>query len=41
MQQTIYCFTGLGADERLFSKIAIPGFTLQHIKYIPHTMRKH
>ena len=34
MQQNIFCFTGLGADERLFSKVFIPGFTLKHIQYV-------
>lgn len=33
--QNIYCFTGLGADERLFSKLTLPAFTLRHIQYIP------
>lgn len=35
MQQTAYCFTGLGADEQLFANIAVPGFTLKHIQWLP------
>ncbi|MCC7302106.1 MAG: alpha/beta hydrolase [Bacteroidia bacterium] len=30
----IYLFSGLGADERIFHKLHLPGFTLTHIKYI-------
>jgi pimeloyl-ACP methyl ester carboxylesterase len=35
MHKTIYCFSGLGADERLFSKLLLQPFQLKHIKWLP------
>jgi len=35
MQQTVYCFTGLGADETLFANLAIPEYSLTHIQWLP------
>lgn len=32
--KTIYCVSGLGADERAFSKLKIPGFRLQVIPWL-------
>jgi len=32
--KTIYCISGLGADERAFSKLKINGFTLQVIPWL-------
>jgi pimeloyl-ACP methyl ester carboxylesterase len=32
--KTIYCISGLGADERAFSKLKIDGHTLQVIKWL-------
>jgi pimeloyl-ACP methyl ester carboxylesterase len=32
--KTIYCISGLGADERAFSKLKINGFTLQVIRWL-------
>jgi pimeloyl-ACP methyl ester carboxylesterase len=29
-----YCISGLGADERIFSNLALDGFTLKHIPWI-------
>jgi len=34
MADKIFCFTGLGGDERLFSKLSIPGFDLVYVPYI-------
>jgi pimeloyl-ACP methyl ester carboxylesterase len=31
--KTIYCISGLGADERVFSKIAVPGYVLQPVRW--------
>jgi pimeloyl-ACP methyl ester carboxylesterase len=31
--KTIYCISGLGADERVFSNIAVPGYELQPIQW--------
>jgi pimeloyl-ACP methyl ester carboxylesterase len=31
--KTIYCISGLGADERVFSKIALPGYVLQPVRW--------
>jgi pimeloyl-ACP methyl ester carboxylesterase len=31
--KTIYCISGLGADERVFSKIAVPGYVLQPLQW--------
>ncbi len=36
MPQTIYCFSGLGADERLFDHLSVDGYTLHHIQWRPH-----
>lgn len=30
----IYCISGLGADEKAFAKIKIPGCSLQHLKWL-------
>lgn len=35
MEPTIYCISGLGADERIFSKLIIKGYRLQHIPWLP------
>jgi pimeloyl-ACP methyl ester carboxylesterase len=35
MPSTIYCFSGLGADEKLFENLSLPGYTLQHIHWLP------
>jgi pimeloyl-ACP methyl ester carboxylesterase len=35
MSRTIYCISGLGADERIFSNLRPVGYTL---KYIPHVL---
>jgi pimeloyl-ACP methyl ester carboxylesterase len=35
MRKTIYCFSGLGADERLFSKLSLEPFYLKHIAWLP------
>lgn len=32
--KTIYCISGLGADERAFSKLSIEGYTLQCIPWL-------
>jgi pimeloyl-ACP methyl ester carboxylesterase len=32
---TLYCISGIGADERVFHRLNIPGVVLQHIKWIP------
>lgn len=34
MQQTIYCISGLGADEQIFSKLKLSGYKLQHIPWV-------
>ncbi len=31
--KTIYCISGLGADERVFNNIRVPGYTLQPIRW--------
>jgi pimeloyl-ACP methyl ester carboxylesterase len=31
--KTIYCISGLGADERVFNKIAVPGYVLQPLAW--------
>jgi pimeloyl-ACP methyl ester carboxylesterase len=31
--KTIYCISGLGADERVFNKIAVPGYVLQPLPW--------
>jgi pimeloyl-ACP methyl ester carboxylesterase len=31
--KTIYCISGLGADERVFSKIVVPGYVLQPLQW--------
>lgn len=33
----IYCFSGLGADERIFHKLRIPGVTLHFVPWIEAT----
>lgn len=35
MHQTIYCFSGLGADETLFDHLLVDGYRLQHIQWLP------
>lgn len=32
--KNIYCISGLGADEKAFARIAIPGCTLQHLQWL-------
>lgn len=32
--KTIYCISGLGADEKLFSKLTIDGYELKHIHWL-------
>ena len=32
--KTIYCISGLGADERAFSKLVVPGYQLKAIKWL-------
>lgn len=32
----IYCLSGLGADERIFAHLAVPGVELVHVKWVPH-----
>jgi pimeloyl-ACP methyl ester carboxylesterase len=34
MSKTIYCISGLGADERIFSKINLNGYELRHIPWL-------
>lgn len=34
MSKTIYCISGLGADEKIFSNLAINGYELQHIPWL-------
>ncbi len=34
MTKNIYCFSGLGADDRLFSKLSLQPFVLQHIPWL-------
>lgn len=34
MSQSIYCISGLGADERVFSRLQLPGYELHFIKWI-------
>ncbi len=37
MSQRIYCISGLGADEQIFSKLQLPGVELIFMKWlIPH-----
>jgi pimeloyl-ACP methyl ester carboxylesterase len=31
---TIHCISGIGADERVFHRLSLPGFRLKHIKWI-------
>jgi len=33
-KKNIYCISGLGADEKVFDQLDIPGYTLKHIKWI-------
>ena len=35
MHKTIYCFSGLGADERLFSRLSLEQFQLKPIAWLP------
>jgi pimeloyl-ACP methyl ester carboxylesterase len=32
--QTIYCISGLGADQRVFSKLDCPGYEVHYIKWL-------
>jgi surfactin synthase thioesterase subunit len=36
MNKTIYCISGLGADERLFKYLDLPGYTLQVLQWPEH-----
>jgi len=40
MQRNLYCFSGLGADEKLYDNISIKGFTLQHIRWLPYNKKE-
>jgi pimeloyl-ACP methyl ester carboxylesterase len=33
--QKVYCFSGLGADERVFKCIELPGVEMVHIRWLP------
>lgn len=33
----LYCISGLGADHRLFAHLAIPGYRLVAVPWVPHT----
>jgi pimeloyl-ACP methyl ester carboxylesterase len=35
MHKTIYCFSGLGADERLFSRLSLEQFHVKPIAWLP------
>lgn len=35
MPQTIYCFSGLGANEKLFDHLNVDGYRLHHIQWLP------
>ncbi len=35
MPQLLYCFSGLGADERLFDHLKVTGYNLHHIQWLP------
>lgn len=34
MKQIIYCISGLGADERIFSNLKLEGYSLKHIPWL-------
>jgi len=34
MSQSIYCISGLGADERAFSRLQLPGYELHFLRWI-------
>lgn len=34
MEQTIYCISGLGADEQIFTKLNLRGYKLKHIPWL-------
>ncbi|MEI9944924.1 MAG: alpha/beta hydrolase [Chitinophagaceae bacterium] len=34
MEQTIYCISGLGADQRIFTNLHLTGYKLRHIQWI-------
>lgn len=37
MNQTIYCISGMGADERIFKNLELHGYELKHISWLrPH-----
>lgn len=37
MTQTIYCISGLGADERIFANLSMEGYRVKHIPWLrPH-----
>lgn len=37
MTQTIYCISGMGADERIFKNFCLKGYELKHIRWLrPH-----
>ncbi len=31
----LYCISGLGADQRLFQNVVVPGFELVHLNWVP------
>jgi len=34
--KTLYCLSGLGADERIFGKLKLPGYNMVHIPWPEH-----
>lgn len=34
MSERIYCISGLGADEKIFANLSIPGFELVHVPWL-------
>lgn len=34
--KNIYCLSGLGADERIFKNLSVPGFNLVHLPWVKH-----
>jgi pimeloyl-ACP methyl ester carboxylesterase len=41
MKETIYCISGLGADEKIFSNLHFKGYTLKHLPWLrPHKNEK-
>jgi pimeloyl-ACP methyl ester carboxylesterase len=41
MEQAIYCISGLGADEKIFTRLQLKGYELIHIPWLkPHPQEK-